>query len=41
VQNELEPELTRLVDDDEEQLVRVLRLGPRSLKLKQLVESEI
>ena len=41
VKNELEPELTRLVDDDEQQLVGMFRVGTQSLQRKQLVEGEI
>src|SRR5690349_25155333 len=41
VEDRLEPELTRLVDDDEEQLVRVFRSRPRALQRQELVECEI
>ena len=40
-ENRLEPELTRLMHDDEEQLVRVLRRRSRTLQREQLVEREI
>lgn len=41
VQNELEPQLTRLMNDDEEKLVRMFRARPRSLQLKQLIQRKI
>src|SRR3954465_3256508 len=41
VQNELEPQLARLVHDYEEQLVGVLGLGAGALQLQQLVEREV
>src|SRR3954470_18040083 len=41
VQNELEPQLTGLMNDDEEELVRVLGSRARALELQQLVERQI
>ena len=41
VQQQLEPQLVGLVDDDEEHLVVFRRLGPRLLQCQQLVEVQI
>jgi hypothetical protein len=41
VQQHLEPELTCLVHDDEEELVGMLRARPRTLQGEQLLEREI
>src|ERR1700680_568923 len=41
MENELEPELARLMGDDEKQLVGVLGRGAGALQLQQLVEREI
>jgi hypothetical protein len=41
VENELEPELTRLVHDDEKKLVGVFGLGSRALQLQKLVERQV
>ena len=41
VQDLLEPELVDLVDDDEEELVVVRRIGLRVLQAEQIVEPEI
>src|SRR5207253_2602400 len=41
VQNQFEPELARLMHDDEQQLVGVLGLGSGTLEPKQLVERQI
>jgi hypothetical protein len=38
VKYELEPQLAGLVDDDEQELVGVLRLGARPLQLEQLAK---
>src|SRR2546430_3521321 len=40
-ENDLEPELARLVDDDEEQLVGMLGRRPAALETQQFVEREI
>src|SRR5205085_4265950 len=37
----LEPEFTRLMDDDEQQLVRMFWRRPRPLQREQLIESEV
>src|SRR2546423_1297545 len=41
VQNELEPELARLMHDDEQELVGVLGLRAGTLKAEELVEREV
>ena len=41
VQDRLEPQLARLVHDDEQQLVGMLRLRARPLQREQLVEREV
>ena len=41
VQEQLEPEFVGLVDDDEEHLVVLRRLGPRLLQREQLIEMQI
>ena len=41
VEHHLEPELARLMDDDEEQLVRMLGTRPWPLEREQLVQREI
>jgi len=41
VKNELEPQLARLVDDDEKELVGVLGPGARPLQPEQLIECQI
>jgi len=41
VENQLEPELARLMDDDEKQLVGVFRAGAGALQLEKFVEGEI
>ena len=41
VQNELEPKLAGLMDDDEQQLVRVLRRRAQTLQRQQLIESQV
>ena len=41
MENELEPELTRLVNDDEQQLIRMLGRGSQSLQGEKLVEGEV
>jgi hypothetical protein len=41
VQDRLEPQLARLVHDDEQQFVGMLRLRPRTLQRQQLVERQI
>ena len=41
VEDLLEPQLARLVHDDEQQLVRMLGHGARTLQREQLVEREV
>jgi hypothetical protein len=41
VEDDLEPQLARLVDDDEQQLVRVLRARAWPLQPEQLIEREV
>ena len=41
VKNQLEPELARLMNDDEQQLVGMLRRGSQSLQREQLIECQI
>jgi hypothetical protein len=41
VENQLEPELARLMDNDEEQLIRMLGSRAKPLEVQQLIECEI
>src|SRR5262245_19618559 len=40
-EDDLEPQLARLVHDDEQQLIRMFRLRPRALQRQELVELEV